>query len=82
LVPVGWGGNLSPWIAVMSPAYPWLEKLCLKRMTVTNENLYTIATSFAHFKELLLNCCDGFGTAGIAAIAEKCRFFVFFFFFL
>lgn len=74
LVPVGWGGNLSPWIAVMSPAYPWLEKLCLKRMTVTNENLYTIATSFAHFKELLLNCCDGFGTAGIAV--QVFRFFL------
>lgn len=73
LVPPNWGATLTPWVSAMAPVYPWLEKLCLKRMTVTDEDLTLLANSFPNFKELILVCCDGFSTAGLATIASKCR---------
>eukprot|EP01018_Ginkgo_biloba_P005758 Gb_14175 [translate_table: standard] len=73
LVPPNWGAHLYPWISAMQPAYPWLEKLCLKRMTLTDEDLSVLAHSFPGFKELVLVCCDGFSTTGLASIASKCR---------
>uniref|UniRef100_A0A1D1XU46 Transport inhibitor response 1-like protein n=2 Tax=Anthurium amnicola TaxID=1678845 RepID=A0A1D1XU46_9ARAE len=73
LVPLGWGAHLAPWVAAMSAAYPWLEKLCLKRMSVADEDLSLLARSFPAFKELSLICCDGFGTSGLAVVAENCR---------
>ncbi|KAH9319760.1 hypothetical protein KI387_021529, partial [Taxus chinensis] len=73
LVPPNWGANLTPWVSAMALAYPWLEKLCLKRMTVTDEDLTLLVNSFPNFKELVVNCCDGFSTRGLAMIASKCR---------
>ncbi|BAF10097.1 Os02g0759700 [Oryza sativa Japonica Group] len=73
LVPYGWGAYVSPWVAALGPAYPHLERICLKRMTVSNDDLALIAKSFPLFKELSLVCCDGFSTLGLAAIAERCR---------
>lgn len=72
-MPVDWGAHFTPWVSSLAQAYPWLEKLHLKRMTVTDDNLAVIADSFAGFRELLLVCCEGFGTPGLAAIAAKCR---------
>ncbi|KAH9321563.1 hypothetical protein KI387_016202, partial [Taxus chinensis] len=74
LVPPNWGANLYPWISAMAPVYRRLEKLSLKRMTVTDKDLLAVGDSFPHFKELILVCCDGFTTTGLAVIASKCRY--------
>eukprot|EP01018_Ginkgo_biloba_P032603 Gb_35123 [translate_table: standard] len=73
LVPQNWGAHLHPWVSAMAPVYPWLERLSLKRMSVTDEDLGLLANSFRNFKELVLVCCDGFSTRGLAMIAGKCR---------
>ncbi|XP_030532623.2 protein TRANSPORT INHIBITOR RESPONSE 1 [Rhodamnia argentea] len=73
LVPEGWGGYVSPWIAAMARAYPWLEEIRLKRMVVTDDNLELIARSFKNFKVLVLSFCEGFSTGGLAAVAANCR---------
>ncbi|KAJ8505604.1 hypothetical protein OPV22_006490 [Ensete ventricosum] len=73
LVPLGWGAHFSPWASAMAAAYPWLERICLKRMSIADDDLSLLAFSFPFFKDLTLICCDGFGTPGLAVIAEKCR---------
>jgi len=42
-------------------------------MSVTDDDLSLLADSFVGFKELVLVCCEGFGTPGLAAVASKCR---------
>lgn len=74
LVPYGWGAYVSPWVAALGPAYPRLERICLKRMTVSDDDLALIAKSFPLFRELSLVCCDGFSTVGLAVIVERCRY--------
>lgn len=74
LVPYGWGAYVSPWVAALGPAYPRLERICLKRMTVSDDDLALVAKSFPFFRELSLVCCDGFSTLGLAVIAERCRY--------
>ncbi|KAJ9166507.1 hypothetical protein P3X46_021252 [Hevea brasiliensis] len=73
LMPPNWGAHFAPWVSAMAKAYPWLEKVHLKRMTVTDEDLAVLAESFFGFKELVLVCCDGFGTNGLAVVASRCR---------
>ncbi|XP_020090389.1 transport inhibitor response 1-like protein [Ananas comosus] len=73
LVPYGWGAHFSSWLFAMAPVYPWLERICLKRMTIADDDLSRIAHSFPLFKDLTLICCDGFSTVGLAIIADKCR---------
>ncbi|XP_074580250.1 transport inhibitor response 1-like protein [Curcuma longa] len=73
LFPLGWGARFSPWISAMASASPWLERVCLKRMTVSDADLAFLARSFPSFCDLTLICCDGFGTPGLAVIAELCR---------
>lgn len=73
LMPANWGAHFAPWVSAMAKAYPWLEKVYLKRMSVTDEDLTLLAESFPGFKELVLVCCDGFGTSGLAEVASKCR---------
>ncbi|KAL5199351.1 hypothetical protein ABZP36_020554 [Zizania latifolia] len=72
LIPYGWGAYVSPWVAALGPAYPRLERICLKRMTVTDDDLGLFAHSFPLFKKLTMVCCDGFSTLGLAVIAERC----------
>ncbi|KAJ4950833.1 hypothetical protein NE237_027665 [Protea cynaroides] len=59
LVPPNWGAYFFPWVSAMASAYPWLEKVYLKRMLVTDDDLNLLASSFPGFKELVLVCCDG-----------------------
>lgn len=73
LMPPNWGAQFTPWVVATAKAYPWLEKVHLKRMFVTDDDLALLAESFPGFKELTLVCCEGFGTSGIAVVANKCR---------
>ncbi|KAK8642740.1 hypothetical protein V6N13_012073 [Hibiscus sabdariffa] len=73
LMPPDWGAHFNPWALAMAKAYPWLEKVHLKRMTVTDDDLATLAELLLGFKELVLVCCDGFGTSGLAIFVNKCR---------
>ncbi|KAK4847434.1 hypothetical protein QYF36_001842 [Acer negundo] len=59
----GQGALFGPWDLSMTKFYPWLEKVCLKCMSVTEDDLALLAESFLGFKELMLICCDGFGTS-------------------
>lgn len=76
-MPPNWGAHFLPWAKAMAKAYPWLEKVYLKRMSVTDDDLALLAESFSGFKELTLVCCEGFGTCGLAHIASKCRYFLY-----
>uniref|UniRef100_A0A0A0LE11 Transport inhibitor response 1-like protein n=1 Tax=Cucumis sativus TaxID=3659 RepID=A0A0A0LE11_CUCSA len=73
LMPDNWGAHFTPWVAAMAKSYPWLERVYLKRMSVTDDDLALLADSFPGFKELVLFCCEGFGTSGIAVVAARCR---------
>lgn len=73
LMPPDWGAHFAPWVMEMIDAYRGLEKLYLKRMSITDDDLSVMAHSFVNFKELVLVCCEGFGTTGLAVVATKCR---------
>ncbi|CAH8390923.1 unnamed protein product, partial [Eruca vesicaria subsp. sativa] len=68
-----WGAKFTPWVVEAAKAYPWFENVCLKRMFVTDDDLALLAESFPGFKELVLLCCEGFGTSDIVLVANKCR---------
>ena len=74
LVPLNWGADIHAWLVVFASKYPLLEELRLKRMTVTDESLEFLATTFTNFKALSLLSCDGFSTDGLAAIATHCKY--------
>ncbi|XP_010268854.1 PREDICTED: protein AUXIN SIGNALING F-BOX 3-like [Nelumbo nucifera] len=73
LVPPNWGADIHAWLVVFASAYPFLEELRLKRMTVTDESLEFLAKSFPNFKALSLVSCDGFSTDGFKVIATHCK---------
>ncbi|XP_010941793.1 transport inhibitor response 1-like protein Os05g0150500 [Elaeis guineensis] len=73
LVPSDWGGGAEAWVAAMAEGWPQLEELRLKRMVVTDDCFELIARSFKNFRVLALSSCEGFSTAGLAAIAANCR---------
>ncbi|KAI8548355.1 hypothetical protein RHMOL_Rhmol07G0267500 [Rhododendron molle] len=73
LMPPQWGAHFAPWVNCMGQCYRALEKVCLKRMSVKDDDLELLAHYFPLFKELVLVCCDGFGTSGLAVVANKCR---------
>ncbi|GJN36043.1 hypothetical protein PR202_gb24868 [Eleusine coracana subsp. coracana] len=73
LVPPAWGAAAAPWVAAAADGWPLLEELSFKRMVVTDECLEMIAASFRNFQVLRLVSCEGFSTAGLAAIAAGCR---------
>ncbi|KAG6510752.1 hypothetical protein ZIOFF_028788 [Zingiber officinale] len=71
--PRNWGARFSPWLTALTTASPWLERVCLKRMTVSDADLALLAFSFPSFVDLTLIGCYGFGTPGLAVIAELCK---------
>ncbi|KAG9139793.1 hypothetical protein Leryth_026621 [Lithospermum erythrorhizon] len=74
LLPPDWGAHFTPWVKSMMEVYcRCLEKVCLKRMSITDDDLARLAHGFPNFKELVLVCCDGFGTSGLAVLANGCR---------
>ncbi|XP_042404563.1 F-box protein FBX14-like [Zingiber officinale] len=68
-----WGSRFSPWVTAMAAPYPWLERVCLKHMTVSDADLGLLARSFPSFGDLTLISCSGFGTRGLADVAGLCR---------
>jgi Transport inhibitor response 1 protein domain/F-box len=74
LVPYGWGAHFHRWVNLLGAVYRGLERICLKRMIVTDNDLTIIAESFPFFRDLVLICCEGFSTLGLAVIAERCRY--------
>uniref|UniRef100_A0A0D9XSF0 F-box domain-containing protein n=1 Tax=Leersia perrieri TaxID=77586 RepID=A0A0D9XSF0_9ORYZ len=74
LVPAGWGATAEPWVEACAAECPGLEELRLKRMVVSDECLRLLACSFPNFRSLVLVCCEGFSTDGLAAVATSCRF--------
>lgn len=73
LTPFNWGAHSTRWLSAFAQAYPFLEKIHLKRMIVTDFDLELISKSFPFLKELTLVCCEAFGTNGLAVLASKCR---------
>ncbi|KAK9268229.1 hypothetical protein L1049_010672 [Liquidambar formosana] len=73
LVPMNWGADVRSWLDVFATAYPFLEELRLKRMTITDESLESLGRKFPNFKALSLLSCDGFSTDGLGAIATHCK---------
>ncbi|KAG5612729.1 hypothetical protein H5410_024010 [Solanum commersonii] len=73
LLPPDWGAHFTPWASVLGDSYRGLEKLYLKRMSISDDDLGLLARCFPSFKELVLVCCDGFGTSGLAIVARDCR---------
>ncbi|XP_024972758.1 transport inhibitor response 1-like protein [Cynara cardunculus var. scolymus] len=73
LLPPDWGAHFRPWVSAMATAYRALEKIYLKRMSITDDDLAVIAHSFPNFKELVLVCCEDFGTSGLAVVVSECR---------
>ncbi|CAI9288258.1 unnamed protein product [Lactuca saligna] len=74
LVPDDWGADVHPWLSVLAKAYPFLEELRLKRMTVCYSlQIFELSSTegpevglylfrrVAHSKILV---CGGDGTAG------------------
>ncbi|GJW18429.1 transport inhibitor response 1-like protein [Tanacetum coccineum] len=55
---------IRPWLSVFATAYPLLEELRLKRMTVSDESLEFLGMNFDAFKALSMLSCDGFSTIG------------------
>lgn len=77
LLPPDWGAHFTPWASVLGDSYRGLEKLYLKRMSISDDDLGLLARCFPNFKELVLVCCEGFGTSGLAIVARDCRLVLF-----
>nr|AVV48462.1 F-box protein [Bassia scoparia] len=73
LMPPNWGAHSYRWFSVFAQAYPGLEKIHLKRMCVTDDDLELISKSFPSLKEITLVCCEAFGTSGLAFLASNSR---------
>lgn len=73
LLPNDWGASIHPWVLAFARAYPGLEELRFKRMTVTDASLDLIGRSFPNFKLLVLTNCEGFSVKGLSSIARLCR---------
>ncbi|KAL8215548.1 hypothetical protein R6Q57_022385 [Mikania cordata] len=74
LLPQHWGAHFTPWVSAMATGYRLLEKIHLKRISVTDDDLTVVAHSFPNFKELVLVCCEGFSTGGLSVVVSECRF--------
>ncbi|KAH7387757.1 hypothetical protein KP509_16G039600 [Ceratopteris richardii] len=73
LLPRHWGAYALPWVEAFCRAYPHLEEIRLKRMTICDESLQMIARNLTHFKKLILTTCDGFSSGGLASIVKHCK---------
>ncbi|MCO5562001.1 hypothetical protein L7F22_015627 [Adiantum nelumboides] len=74
LVPEDWGGHAAPWISEISVNCQCLHSIHLRRMVVTDEDLFVLAKERGHMlQSIKLDKCSGFSTTGLEAIAKSCR---------
>ncbi|XP_021723517.1 coronatine-insensitive protein 1-like [Chenopodium quinoa] len=72
LIPDDWGGFAKPWIDVLG-SFRCLNSLHLRRMIVTDADLYTIGSVKGCSLQLLkLDKCSGFSTDGLLHITRHC----------
>jgi F-box/Transport inhibitor response 1 protein domain len=82
LVPPGWGAGLTAWAKALAAGLcaGSVKKLVVKRVTVSNSDLELIGRGFPNFSDLTLICCEGFGTLGLSALVENCKYLISFLF--
>lgn len=74
LIPDDWGGYAEPWISEIASNCRSLKSVHLRRMIVSDEDLFKLARERGHMLHVLkLDRCSGFSTIGIAAITQYCR---------
>lgn len=77
LIPRDWGGAAAPWLARISQpsSFDLLRSLHLRRMVVTDPDLYLLAAAKAPLLlSLKLDRCDGFSTHSLSRITSSCRY--------
>lgn len=74
LIPDDWGGYAKPWVSEIAVNCPCLKSIHLRRMIVTDEDLFKIAKERGHVLQVLkLDKCSNFSTTGLEAITRFCR---------
>lgn len=74
LIPDDWGGYAAPWISEIASNCRHLKSVHLRRMIVSDDDLFRLAQERGHMLHVLkLDRCSGFSTIGIAAITRACR---------
>ncbi|MCO5589445.1 hypothetical protein L7F22_043412 [Adiantum nelumboides] len=75
LIPDNWGGYAAPWIAEIASNCHKLHSVHLRRMIVSDDDLFKLAQWRGDgLLVLRLDRCSGFSTMGIKAIAHACRY--------
>eukprot|EP00250_Pteridium_aquilinum_P014231 c21861_g1_i1 orf=929-2770(-) len=74
LIPDDWGGYAAPWISEIASNCHFLKSIHLRRMIVSDDDLFKLARECGHKLHVLkLDRCSGFSTVGIEAITRACR---------
>lgn len=74
LIPDDWGGYAEPWISEIAVNCQYLKSIHLRRMIVTDEDLFTLAKQRGHILQVLkLDKCSDFSTTGLEAVTRSCR---------
>lgn len=69
-----WGAYATPWVDLFAQRYPSLSQLRLKRMSVSDADIQTLAQGCGKSLQILeLEKCSGFSTMGLRSIAQACR---------
>jgi hypothetical protein len=69
-----WGAYATPWVDLFAERYPSLSQLRLKRMSVSDADIQTLAQGCGKSLQILeLEKCSGFSTMGLRSIAQACR---------
>ncbi|KAI5078590.1 hypothetical protein GOP47_0006261 [Adiantum capillus-veneris] len=74
LIPDNWGGYAAPWITEIASNCDRLHSVHLRRMIVSDEDLFKLALRRGNnLLALRLDRCSGFSTNGVEAVARACR---------
>lgn len=74
LIPDDWGGYAKPWISEIAVNCHYLKSIHLRRMIVTDEDLFALAKQRGHILQVLkLDKCSDFSTTGLEAVTRSCR---------
>jgi len=72
LIPENWGGYASPWIRMIQTYNDCLNSIHLKRMIVSDNDLFILAQRSESLFSLKLENCSGFTTDGLKRICQCC----------